>query len=52
MSAQGTCPECGMTGYLTGAGLVRKHQDKRGGKRRYERETCSGSGAQPTGGAR
>ena len=47
MSAQGTCPACGMTGYLTSAGLVRKHQDKRGSKRRYEREQCEGSGRAP-----
>lgn len=46
-AARGTCPSCGMTGYLTAAGTVRKHDDKRGGKRRYERETCAGSGKAP-----
>ena len=43
----GICPTCGMAGYLTKDGLVRKHQDKRGSTRRYERETCPGSGTQP-----
>jgi len=47
MSAEGTCPVCAMTGYLTSAGLVRKHKDKRGSKRRYERTDCTGSGQQP-----
>jgi uncharacterized protein (UPF0297 family) len=43
----GTCPVCQMTGWLTKDGFVRKHQDKRGSKRRYERETCAGSGRVP-----
>lgn len=44
--ALGTCPTCGMAGYLTKAGLVRKHKAK-DGRRQYEREVCAGSGQKP-----
>lgn len=38
-----------MTRHTSGdsAGAVRKHKDKRGSKRQYEREVCAGSGQAP-----
>lgn len=46
-TATGACSVCPMTGHLRADGMVPKHLDKSGSKRRYERTDCAGSGKPP-----